>query len=206
MPTSMPGRAPMATTTEPKTLLTAEDLSAVPDPDLPHELWRGVLHRVMHAKPAHGYAVALLTVAVWQHVYAHDLGKVFTESTGFILERNPDTVLCPDVAFVSKQRLPAGELPWTLAEITPDLAIEVLSPGDRPGEVHAKVAEYLRLGVRRVWVFQLVKRRVQVHGSAAGPGSPITTTELAENDTLEGGDVLPGFRYPLADLFRALRG
>jgi Uma2 family endonuclease len=195
----------MATTTEPTALLTAEDLLAVPDPDLPHELWRGVLRMVMPASGAHGSAVSRLTATLWHHVHAHDLGEVFSESTGFVLERGPDTVLCPDVSFVSKQRLPAGGLSWSFPELAPDLAVEVFSPGDRPGEVRAKVAEYLRLGVRCVWVFQLVKRRVQVHSRGAGPGSRITTTELGDGDILEGGDVLPGFRYPLADLFGALR-
>ena len=192
-------------TTTSKTLLTAEDLLAVPDPDLPHELWRGVLRRVMPATGAHGSAVTRLTIAVGQHVYAHDLGEVFSESTGFVLERGPDTVLCPDVSFVSKQRLPAGGPGWSFPELAPDLAVEVLSPGDRPGEVRAKVAEYLRLGVRAVWVFRPLKRRVEVHTRGAGPGNPITTV-LGEEDVLDGGDILPGFRYPLAELFGALRG
>src|SRR5262245_43095420 len=144
----MAGRAPM----EPSTLLTAGDLLAVPDPDLPHELWRGVLRVVMPASGAHGSLVSRVLVAMGQHVYAHDLGELFSESTGFVLERGPDTVLCPDVAFVSKVRLPPGDLGSPFPEIAPDLAVEVLSPGDRPGEVRAKVAEYLRLGVCCVWV------------------------------------------------------
>ena len=192
-------------TTTSKTLLTAEDLLAVPDPDLPHELWRGVLRRVMPATGAHGSAVARLTIAVGQHVYAHDLGEVFSESTGFVLERGPDTVLCPDVAFVSKQRLPAGGLGWSFPELAPDLAIEFLSPGNRPGEARAKVAEYLRLGVRCVWVFRAKARRVVVHARGADAGSPIMTTVLGEDDVLDGGEILPGFRYPLAELFGALR-
>jgi len=195
----------MDTTTEPKTMLTAEELLAVPDPDLPHELWRGVLRRVMPASGAHGYAVTLLISALAQHVYSHDLGKLFSESTGFVLERSPDTVLCPDVAFVAKQRLPAGGPGWSFPELAPDLAVEVLSPSDRSGEVRAKVAEYLRLGVRCVWIFHPAKRTVQVHARGAGPASRITITVLGERDVLDGGEVLPGFRYPLAQLFSALR-
>jgi Uma2 family endonuclease len=193
------------TTTEPKTLLTAKDLLAVPNPDLPHELWRGVLRMVMPATGAHGSAVSRLNFALCQHVYAHDLGEVFSECTGFVLERGPDTVLCPDVAFVSKHRLPAGGPGWSFPELAPDLAVEILSPGDRPGKVRAKVAEYLRLGVRCVWVFQLVKRRVEVHARGAGPGDPITTAVLGEGDVLDGGEILPGFRYPLAELLSAPR-
>jgi len=201
----MSGGAHMDTTTEPNTPLTAEELLAVPDPDLPHELWRGVLHKVMPASGAHGSAVSRLTVTLGQHVYAHDLGDLFSESTGFVLERGPDTVLCPDIAFVSKERLPAGGPGWSFPELAPDLAVEILSPSDRPGQVRAKVAEYLRLGVRCVWVFDLPKRTVHVHSRGAAPSSPITTTVLVDGDVLEGGDILPGFRYPLAQLFSALR-
>jgi Uma2 family endonuclease len=196
----MPGRDPIGSTS----ILSADDLPAVLDPDLPHELWHGVLRVVMPASGAHGVAVSLLTVMLGQHVYAHDLGKLFSESTGFLLERDPDTLLCPDVAFVAKGRLAAGALRWSFPEIAPDLAVEVLSPGDRPAEVRAKVAEYLRLGVRCVWVFDLGARRVQVHAPGEGPDGRIATAELGEGDVLDGGDLLPGFRQPLAELFRAL--
>ena len=195
----------MDTTTEPNTLLTAEELLAVPDPDLPHELWRGVLRKVMPASGGHGFAVTLLISALAQHVYGRDLGKLFSESTGFVLERGPDTVLCPDVAFVSKERLPAGGPGWSFPELAPDLAVEVLSPSDRPGKVRAKVAEYLRLGVRCVWIVHPAQQTVQVHTRGAEPARPITTTVLGERDVLDGGKILPGFRYPLAQLFSALR-
>jgi Uma2 family endonuclease len=196
----MPGRASIGSTP----LLSAGDLSAVPNPDLPHELWHGVLRVVMPASGAHGYAVSRLTVLLGQHVFAHDLGALFSESTGFLLERGPDTLLCPDVAFVAKARLPAGELGSPFLEVAPDLAVEVLSAGDRPAAVRAKVAEYLRLGVRCVWVFDLAQRRVQVH-AGVGPDRRVETTELGEGDVLEGRDFLPGFRQALAELFRAVR-
>jgi|ERR1700674_398556 len=197
----MPERAAIGSTT----LLTAGDLSAVPDPDLPHELWRGVLRVVMPASGAHGFAAFRLGVTLAKHVDAHDLGELFSESTGFLLERGPDTLLCPDIAFVAKGRLSAGALGWSFPEIAPDLAVEVLSASDRPAAVRAKVAEYLRLGVRCVWVFDTTEQRVQVHARGAGPDSPIVTTELGEGDVLDGGEVLPGFRQPLAELFSALR-
>ena len=100
----MPGRDAIGSTS----ILSADDLPAVLDPDLPHELWHGVLRVVMPASGAHGAAVSRLTVMLGQHVYAHDLGELFSESTGFLLERGPDTLLCPDVAFVAKGRLAAG--------------------------------------------------------------------------------------------------
>jgi Uma2 family endonuclease len=197
----MPGRDAIGSTS----LLSADDLPAVLDPDLPHELWHGVLRVVMPGSGAHGAAVSRLTVTLGQHVYAHDLGELFSESTGFLLERDPDTLLCPDVAFVAKGRLAAGGLRWSFSEIAPDLSVEVLSPGDRPGAVRAKVAECLRLGVRCVWIFDLAERRVQVHALGEGPDRRIATAELGEGDVLDGRDVLPGFRRPLAELFRSLQ-
>lgn len=197
----MPGHASIGSTS----LLTADDLWALPDPDLPHELWQGVLRVAMPASGAHGSAVSRLMVLLGQHVYAHDLGELLSESTGFLLERGPDTLLCPDVAFVAKERLTAGRLGSTFPEIAPDLAVEVLSAGNRPAAVRAKVAEYLRLGVRCVWVIDPANRRVQVHSRGVSPGSPTAMTELGKDDVLDGRDALPGFRQPLAELFRALR-
>jgi len=139
-----------------------------------------------------------------QHVYARAMGELFSESTGFLLERHPDTLLCPDVAFVAAGRLPADGLGSPFLEIAPDLAVEILSAGDRPAAVRAKVAEYLRLGVRWVWVVDPAARRVQVHCRNAGPGNRTATTELTEGDVLDGRAILPGFRRPLVELFGAI--
>jgi Uma2 family endonuclease len=196
----MPGN-PM----DPATLLTADDLWSMPEADLPHELWRGALRLVTPAGAAHGAVCSRLLAALSRHVYAHDLGELFTEATGFLLERGPDTVLCPDVAFVSRGRLPAGGIGLRFMDLVPDLAIEVLSPSDRPAEMRAKVAEYLRLGVRAIWVLDPAARGVRVHARDAGQGSHVTTTVLAEDDLLNGGDVIPGFRCPVAELFSSLR-
>lgn len=208
----VPGTATMAAAT----LLTAHDLLAVPNPGLPHELWRGALRVVMPASGAHGSAVSRLTVRLGQYVYAHDLGELFSESTGFLLEKDPDTLLCPDLAFVAKARLPRSgrddshapheadqitALGSPFPEIAPDLAVEVLSAGDRPRAVWAKVVLYLRLGVRRVWVFDPAARRVQVHSPGRGSGKRIETAQLGEGDSLDGGEILPGFRCPLSELF-----
>jgi Uma2 family endonuclease len=186
------------------TLLTVDDLLRVPGPDLPHELRRGVLRLVTPAITTHGAVSARLLAPLGQHVYTHDLGALFTAEAGFILERDPDTLLCPDVAFVAKGRLAAGRRRWGFPQIAPDLAVEVLSPSDRPAEVRAKVAEYLRLGVRCGWICDLAERRVQVHTLGEGPDRRIATAELGEGDVVDGRDVLPGFRQPLAELFRAL--
>jgi len=181
-------------------LLTARDLARLDDPDdLPHELVRGVLRLVTPSFSEHGSVVMRISAALGQHVYSHGLGELFGESTGFLLERDPDTVLCPDVAFVASQRLPPEGLDRSFPGLAPDLAVEVLSKGNRPKEVREKVADYLRLGVRCVWVVDPAKRAVRIH-TADGP-----VRLVGEDGTLDGGEVLPGFRCPVAWLFAALR-
>jgi len=179
------------------TLLTANDLARLDD--LPHELVRGVLRLVTPSVSEHGSVVMRVSAALSQHVYPAGLGELFGESTGFLLERDPDTVLCPDVAFVASQRLPPEGLGRSFLGLAPDLAVEVLSKGNRPKEIREKVAAYLRLGVRCVWVIDPAKRVVRIH--------PADGAEMlvGEEGTLDGGELLPGFRCPAAWLFSALR-
>lgn len=179
------------------TLLTADDLARLDD--LPHELVRGVLRLVTPSFSEHGSVVMRISTALGQHVYSHGLGELFGESTGFLLERDPDTVLCPDVAFIASQRLPPEGLERSFPRLAPDLAVEVLSKGNRPQEVRDKVTDYLRLGVRCVWVVDPAKRAVRIH-TVDGP-----VRLVGEEGTLDGGELLPGFRCPVAWLFAALR-
>jgi Uma2 family endonuclease len=182
------------------TLLTADDLARLDDPNgLPHELVRGVLHLVTPSLLEHGSVVMRVSAALAQHVYSYGLGELFGESTGFLLERDPDTVLCPDVAFVASRRLPPDGLGRSFPELAPDLAVEVLSKSNRPREVRAKVAYYLRLGVRCVWVVDPPKRVVRIHTTDGAERL------VGEDGILDGGEVLPGFRCPVASLFVALR-
>jgi len=184
------------------TLHTVDDLLRVPHPDLPHELRRGVMRLVTPATSVHGVVSARLLAALGRHVYTHDLGTLFTAEAGFWLERDPDTLLCPDVAFIARERLPALSLEPRFLELPPDLAVEVLSPTDRPAAVRAKVADYLRLGVRAVWVVDPARRTVRIHSRGARQARELL---LAENDTLDGGEVVPGFHCRVAELFADLR-
>jgi Uma2 family endonuclease len=185
-----------------KTLLTVDDLLRVSQPDLPHELRRGVLRLVTPAISAHGAVSARLLAALAQHVYTRELGALFTAEAGFILERDPDTLLCPDVAFVSRERLPAGGLEPRFLELAPDLAVEVLTPSSRMSEVRTKIADYLSFGVRAVWVVDPATRTVRVHSRARRRTSAVP---LTEDDILNGGEAVPGFKCRIADLFADLR-
>lgn len=114
---------------------------------------------------------------------------------GFRLRRHPDTVRAPDAAFIAQDRLPAGRRHRGYFEGAPDLTVEVVSPEDRPAEVRAKVREWLEAGARLVWVLWPETRTVSVypaHGDAR---------DLGEADSLDGGDVLPGFSCRVGDLF-----
>ena len=170
--------------------MTAEELLRLHFPNKRTELVRGVLVVRDPAGYHHGDVAARLLVAIANHVNANGLGRVFAAETGFTLTRSPDTVRAPDVAFVSAARLPDPP-PRDFAELAPDLAVEVLSPDDRPGEVLAKVADWLNAGARLVWVVdpaRVITRVYRADGSESIVG---------ETDALRGEDVLPGFEYQL---------
>ena len=146
---------------------------------------------VLSSPYQHGQVAAELLVAIANHVTANRLGRVFAAETGFTLARNPDTVRAPDVAFISTARLP-DPAPRGFAELAPDLAVEVLSPDDRPGEVLTKVGNWLTAGARLVWVVDPVRVLARVYRADG------SESILGETDALRGEDVLPGFEYPLS--------
>jgi len=175
----------------PAALLTAEDLLHVRMPNKQVELVRGLL--VVREPPGyrHGEVTARLTKALMDFTDAHDVGRVLAGDAGFTLATNPDTVRGPDVAFIRRERLPHPS-PSGYAPFAPDLVIEVLSPGDRPGDTLAKVADWLSAGTRLVWVVDPERRLARVY-RADGSETDVTT-----DGALDGEDVLPGFSGALA--------
>jgi Uma2 family endonuclease len=174
-------------------LLTADDLVRLQPPHKRTELVRG---RMIVREPAgfrHGDIAMNATVLLAQFVREHDLGRVLAAETGFRLFTDPDTVRAPDVAFVRHERVPDPP-PRGFAPFAPDLAVEVLSPDDRPGEVLAKVADWLTGGARLVWVVDPDRRSARVY-RADGMHS-----EVGEGGALDGEDVLPGFRCELLEI------
>jgi Uma2 family endonuclease len=128
------------------------------------------------------------------HVEAHDLGRVYAAETGFTIESSPDTVRAPDVAFIAQHRL-ARSRAARLPRLGARLAVEVLAHDDHPSETLEKIAQWLKAGVRLVWVVDSEKRTGRVYRA---DGSEAL---LGANETLDGEHVLPGFRCPLADLW-----
>ena len=141
----------------------------------------------------HGRIVSRLARPILNHVEALGLGTVYIGETGFLLARGPDTVRAPDVGFVSAGR--AGPPERGYYPGPPDLAVEVLSPDDRPGYVREKVAEWIESRTRAVWVVDPRNRTVTIHEPRREP------IMLDVKDTLRGGDVLPGFVLPVREIF-----
>jgi Uma2 family endonuclease len=185
----------MATTRADPELMTAENLATLPDDDHRYDLIRGELLRVGPAGGEHGQIGMGIGARLWLHVTQHALGVVYAAETGFVLAHDPDTILGPDAAFVRADRLPPAAQQRGFVNAVPDLAVEVVSPGDRSNEVTDKVMEYLDAGVSLVWVVYPRRKIVMVYRSDR------VARILSGDDVLDGGDVVPGFSVRVAELF-----
>lgn len=175
-------------------LLTAEDLYDIPDDGRhQYELVRGVLVVSEPPVTVHGVLAVQIAALLLAFVRPRKLGRVTIES-GYVTERGPDTVRGPDVAFVRMGRVPTRADLDRYVEGAPDLAVEIRSPGDRAGEIAEKVAEYFRSGAGLVWGVDPRRRVVLVHTPDGH------TRLLRDGDTIDGGDVLPGFTAPVSEL------
>jgi Uma2 family endonuclease len=176
-----------------KTLMTAEELlQHTEDGAKKWELYRGELIKVSPSGGRHGQLSVKIGRLVEKFVEAPKLAVVCGAETGFILARNPDTVRAPDVSFVKKTRIPSEGVPDGFWPFAPDLAVEVVSPGDSAQELSEKIKDYLDHGVPLIWVVYPKTKSIAVH-------TPKTLEELKPESTLDGGEVLPGFRCPVSE-------
>ncbi len=175
--------------------ISADELLGSPDDGMRHELVGGELRTMTPSGSEHGWVTSDLHESLAVHVRRNRLGRVFAAETGFLLARDPDTVLAPDVAFVRRERVRAVGRHAGYWPGAPDLAIEVVSPNDRPAMVADKVASWLRYGAGMVVVVDPRRRVVSVHR----PGRPVR--ELTEADTLDGEDVVAGWSLAVGTLF-----
>jgi Uma2 family endonuclease len=143
----------------------------------------------------HGSIVVNITIPLATFVSRGRLGRVFGAETGFHIAHNPDTVRAPDVAFVTRDRLPS-QPPRGFFPGPPDLAVEVVSPDDRGSEVLGKVQNWLDAGCQAVWLVN--PRRQTVHVCQSGSETQI----FGLSDTLPGGPLLPGFSLAVAEIFQ----
>ncbi|MBI4582485.1 MAG: Uma2 family endonuclease [Planctomycetes bacterium] len=158
------------------------------------ELLRGEVRELMPSKSWHGSTTMKLSVSLGHFILSKRLGEVFAAETGFVLEREPDTLRAPDFAFIRAERLPKP-MPNLFLPIVPDLAVETIAENDRPQEIADKIAEWLDSGVRLVWAVDPQRKTVTVHRPGVEP------RVLKVGDCLEGEEVIPGFRLALAEIF-----
>ena len=172
--------------------MTVEEFMNLDDDDrYRHELIKGELLTMPSPKPLHGRVVANLVILLGIHVKANRLGDVHAES-GYHLERDPDTVLGPDVSFISAERVDRTDEHYY--DGPPDLAIEVVSPGDRKAYVERKLTLYIESGTRSVWIVNPRRRTVEVVSSLNDRKT------LHEDDELVDPTV-PGFRVQVSEIF-----
>ena len=180
-------------TTKPK-LVTAEEFLLMPDDDMKRELVRGVLIEEMPPGYEHGAVEAQIGRLLGNFAADNDFGEVLTGDSGFVLERGPDTVRGPDVAWVAPGRVEGRVRGF--AELAPDLVVEVRSPSDSRRHMAERAMMWLSHGVRMA----LVADPGPVTLTVYRPGEPPQV--LGELDTFDGGDVLPGFTAPVWSFFR----
>ncbi len=177
-------------------LITTEQFWELPE--VPGEQWELVRGELVEMPPpgaVHNLIVGLLYPLLYAFISKHRLGLVFGDNMGYVLRRGPDTVRIPDISFIAWEHIPASGIPEGAWQIPPDLAVEVVSPSDHAEDVYDKAREYVESGVRAVWVLWPKRRAVSLHTRDD------KTAELGPADTLDGGEVLPGFTVRVADLF-----
>ena len=191
----------MTTAKTPSRLMTADELLEMERvPGKRYELIRGVLtEKEVATGDPHAATVLRAGSVVLQYTDATDYGDARAGEPGYKLERDPDTVRGPDIAWFAPGRIPTGTTGFP--ELTPDLCIEVASPSNtrRDRLLSDKARMWLDFGAREVWVLNPDDTTVTRYR----PGVPPIT--LAEDDVLDGDDLLPGFSVPVWQLFRRQR-
>lgn len=185
----------MTTTPIGEKLLTADEfLRLCAQQAIKGELVRGAVRDTVPTGGKHGEVAMTIGTALTVHVRPNRLGRVAGTDTGVLLERDPDTVREPDVAFFSAEKIPLDVTVRGFYEVVPDLVVEIVSPGDSPSYVAERVAMWLGHGVRLVWAVYPVARTVAAH-PLEGP-----TLIYTEDDEIDGGAVLPEFRCAVRDI------
>jgi Uma2 family endonuclease len=165
------------------------------DEDKLYELVKGEIREVAGSGGKNTVLGGRMVYFLNNWVIPRKLGHVTGADGSYILHKNvPDTVRIPDAGFISRERLP--KLPTKFIPIPPDLAVEVVSPGDDADELREKITEYLEYGTRLIWVIYPKTRLVDVYRQNHQGAIPKSI-----NDVLDGEDVLPGFTLAVKDIF-----
>ena len=185
----------MTTTPIGEKLLTADEFLRLCERRvIKGELVKGVVREIAPAGGMSSEVGVLLAYTLSNHVRPLRLGRVAIARPGILLERFPDTVRAPCIAYISAETLSLDVKVQRFYEVVPDLVVETVSAGDSPAYVAERVAMWLSHGVRLVWAVYPVARTLAAHPSE-GP-----TLIYTEDDELDGGQVLPDFRCAVRDI------
>jgi len=176
-------------------LMTAEELLRRPNDGFRYALVDGELRRMSPASYQHGRLAMNIASPLDRYVRQQKLGVVLAAETGFLVAKNPDTVLAPDAAFVRRDRVEESGDTVSYWPGAPDLAVEIVSRHDLYTEIEEKVGAWLAAGTRMVSVVNPCQHRATVYRSLH------KITILTEDDTLDGGEVVPGWQMPVRELF-----
>jgi Uma2 family endonuclease len=187
---------PVPSVTE-KKIWTDEEFMALPDGHR-YEIVNGELIEMGNSGALHGYVCSLLLAALMSYCLSKKLGVILDSSTAFKMKNGNKR--SPDISFFAKERLQGlDNLPTGFLEGAPDLAVEVLSPGNTVEEIHDKLVEYFENGTRLAWVVHPSEHYVLVYRSAQEPDRLLKSI-----DALNGEELMPSFSLAIADLFQKL--
>ena len=161
--------------------------------DSRYELIRGELKEMSPAGAEHGKGAIHISAFITCFVIVNKLGTCFGAETGFVVRKETDSLLAPDWAFISTERMPDEPSP-KFSRIIPDAILEVRSPSDRPREVREKMERWMQAGVRIGWEYDPSTKTMTVHR----PGLECVTVGL--DGVVSGEDVIPGFEMSLRDM------
>jgi len=178
--------------------LTVEEFLTLSLPDGKAELVRGELRVTPPPGADHGLAAINLVIALGVFAKERGLGRAFGDNFGYELVRIPRTVRVPDASFVRAEHLPQQGLGPGLLRTPPDIAIEVLSPNETASELEEKLDDYTAAGTPLIWVVDPVRRTVMIVAANAA------VRWAREGETIDGGDVLPGFTLPVTAIFEGI--
>ncbi len=184
---------PTAERSTPTSPVTGDDLFAMGDLGRT-ELVKGEVVYMSPTGYTHGDVESGLSFELQSFVRRGTLGRVFVGEVGIYTGRGPDTIRAADVAFVSQARM-AQVKSKSYLDVAPELVVEILSPDDRWSDLTDKLDEYFAIGVNLIWVVDPRRKQVYVYRSVTD------VQRLSVEETLTGGEVLPGFSVPVAELF-----
>lgn len=180
--------------------VTLDDFLAEADTEPASEWVCGEVHQKPMPDNSHGALQLYVGMLLFQFLQGTKLGRARPEWRCIFGPRGRQRIYVPDVVYVSYERMPPGDIRVNrFVRVAPDLIVEVLSPDQPTVRFTRKIYFCLRHGVRLIWVLDPREQSITVFA----PGADDVV--LRAGDTLDGGEVLPGFSVPVADIMAQLK-